>query len=703
MTAQVTYVNAPDGVAHTADTVRRMAALARKGAHTYPIRSLATKIVHDVPSKDIQGELAALYRWVRDNIRYRFDPLGLEWVQAPERTIKERAGDCDDIAVLLASLVQALGHKTRFQTVGASKKRQSHVYAQAWDRKQWVTLDPVLEPKQATTEPRADLGAFGRVAPGATRTYNDKGQPMAGVRTKSPSVTRLWQPTVFERSRFRRDKPNPIYRGHGSAGKTQLVRVSLWNNALDPFDLAGLDRDPDELGDLGFNFMKAIGSVAKVASAVGVPGAGTVAMAADIGGKLMPGKKKAAAPRAAVPVAARPAASPYAPSGGSSFGPPAQQVNLAPIVSAALQSSRDAIKALSAQNAQAINAITGMARGQVASAKPKKKKKAKPAKKRQRWDPVARRWVVYQERGTVGALTPRLHFTLGAQAPGVDLDAARALAVALVNSIKAKGRRYDQTIAAQFQRAAGIGVDGKYGGATAGAVRYFTGKKPPAPMVRPYVERRYTPPATVTREPTPAAAPPSAGYAPAPSAPRAPVQVSAGSRSTSAPIVISPQPLSRREMAANLVRMVQASIQATGKPPTGNVTGAVTYQRAAGIGADGKWGPQTRAAAARDLGVSESSLPRSAWDKKKPKKPKPAPAPRQQTAPTSAPTPSAPAVYDPVSSGTRDPGLPMFPGDTGPKPIDITTMKEPAEKKRDNTPIALLGLLWWQSRRKRAA
>ena len=116
-----------------------MAELAQKGQHTYEIRNLATRIVHNVPSKQVTQELFALYKWVRDYIRYRFDPVGLEWVQSPQRTVKERAGDCDDMAVLLAALAGSLGHRWEFMTVGPTPTVQKHTAVKVWNGKHWVT------------------------------------------------------------------------------------------------------------------------------------------------------------------------------------------------------------------------------------------------------------------------------------------------------------------------------------------------------------------------------------------------------------------------------------------------------------------------------------------------------------------------------------------------------------------------------------
>lgn len=188
--ATVTVTEHPPGLPHTAATIGKMGELARKGSHSYTIRNLATRITRDVPSKDVRGELGALYRFVRDNVRYRFDPLGLEWVQSPERTLRELAGDCDDMATLLAGLAGALGHPWQFRTVGPSPTAQKHVAVEVFDGDAWLSLDPVLEPKQSTTSARRDLGRFGARAPGHERIWSSKGSMLASP--VGPEGRLLW-------------------------------------------------------------------------------------------------------------------------------------------------------------------------------------------------------------------------------------------------------------------------------------------------------------------------------------------------------------------------------------------------------------------------------------------------------------------------------------------------------------------------------
>ncbi|MCY0868380.1 MAG: transglutaminase-like domain-containing protein [Desulfurococcus sp.] len=60
--------------------------------------------------------------WVAKNIRYVKDP-GFELFQKPSETLELKAGDCDDVAILLASMYQALGLQTKFIEVDTDGDR----------------------------------------------------------------------------------------------------------------------------------------------------------------------------------------------------------------------------------------------------------------------------------------------------------------------------------------------------------------------------------------------------------------------------------------------------------------------------------------------------------------------------------------------------------------------------------------------------
>lgn len=320
MTPRIEVHNYGEGLAHARGVVGRAAQLAKEDSSTYEIRSLATQITHGVPSKQTRRELEALYKWVRDNIRYRFDPVDVEWLQRPTRTVAERAGDCDDMATLLASFAQSLGHRVRWRVVGPRPGVPKHIASEAWVKHpgapsgEWVSLDPVLEPAQETTAPRADLGKFGQRAPGAEHIFSEGGVMLNGVVDSRGRELWQWVEWFHPPEKKAQIAPVPIdlrYRIAGQPSDPRRVfaayRAELQRNMQPGGTLAGPFYDPT----LGFGFLKILKPLAKVASVVGVPGAGAISAGLDIATSLTAKGKKAPAPGApampqAVPLNATP-------------------------------------------------------------------------------------------------------------------------------------------------------------------------------------------------------------------------------------------------------------------------------------------------------------------------------------------------------------------------------------------------------------
>lgn len=131
----------PSGVAGTLATLKIMWLLVRKGKVTLPVRQLAVRLTNGIQQKDFTGEVVALHRFVRDEIRYVKDIDGVETLHDAERILKYGAGDCDDKSILLASLLEAIGHRTRLVAVALKPGRYCHVFVETLIGRKWVPLE----------------------------------------------------------------------------------------------------------------------------------------------------------------------------------------------------------------------------------------------------------------------------------------------------------------------------------------------------------------------------------------------------------------------------------------------------------------------------------------------------------------------------------------------------------------------------------
>lgn len=121
----------PSGKAGTLTTLRKMSQVVKQYKKTLPIYLFSRNVVQDVLGKDFVGELRAVQEWVRENVRYTRDIRGVESIQTPVKTLEIRQGDCDDHSILVATILESLGHKTRFVAMGFAPGKFSHVFAQA--------------------------------------------------------------------------------------------------------------------------------------------------------------------------------------------------------------------------------------------------------------------------------------------------------------------------------------------------------------------------------------------------------------------------------------------------------------------------------------------------------------------------------------------------------------------------------------------
>jgi transglutaminase-like putative cysteine protease len=122
-----------------------MIAAATAASLTLPIRNLAEAIVADIPNKDYAGEIAAIQKYVRDNIRYTRDPVTTETLKTPEELLISRQGDCDDQATLVAAIAMTIGFPVRFIAIGYIPGEYEHVYAEVKLGTLWLSVE--------TTEP----------------------------------------------------------------------------------------------------------------------------------------------------------------------------------------------------------------------------------------------------------------------------------------------------------------------------------------------------------------------------------------------------------------------------------------------------------------------------------------------------------------------------------------------------------------------
>lgn len=120
-----------------------MRQLVRQYKSTLPIRTLALQIIDRVRGhKNFADQVRAVHNYVQSNIQYVKDVNGVETLATPIKTLEFRKGDCDDQATLLAALLEAIGHKTRFVAIRMKPFGPFvHVFTETKIGNRWIPLE----------------------------------------------------------------------------------------------------------------------------------------------------------------------------------------------------------------------------------------------------------------------------------------------------------------------------------------------------------------------------------------------------------------------------------------------------------------------------------------------------------------------------------------------------------------------------------
>ncbi len=112
------------------------------------VKRTADIIAEGCPSASRVCDAKGMFYFVKEKISYVNDPVDREYVKYPRETLFTGNGDCDDKAVLLSSLLEAVGIRTRLVFV------PRHVYVEAElpkalshykNKEGWVSLDATCE------------------------------------------------------------------------------------------------------------------------------------------------------------------------------------------------------------------------------------------------------------------------------------------------------------------------------------------------------------------------------------------------------------------------------------------------------------------------------------------------------------------------------------------------------------------------------
>lgn len=130
-----------EGLAGIEDTLQIMRLLVLRGRENPAVRERAAALVRGLPPYAYLAEADAIFRFVRDCIRYTGDIFDVETLQAPEYTLQIGIGDCDDKVILVCSLLQSINHPCKLVALGDQPGECGHVIAETKIGPHWLAME----------------------------------------------------------------------------------------------------------------------------------------------------------------------------------------------------------------------------------------------------------------------------------------------------------------------------------------------------------------------------------------------------------------------------------------------------------------------------------------------------------------------------------------------------------------------------------
>jgi hypothetical protein len=163
---KISEIEVSDGLAGNLQTIDVMKKVAQNRSGHPLIRKLALNIIQGIPSNHFADESLAIGDYVKNKVRYARDPLLIEYLQDPVDLVKQiqsggvAQGDCDDMALFIATLLLAVGHEPYFRAVRYTDPvgNYNHIYVVDYDRnghdgpRERIVLDAIIKDQPIGTE-----------------------------------------------------------------------------------------------------------------------------------------------------------------------------------------------------------------------------------------------------------------------------------------------------------------------------------------------------------------------------------------------------------------------------------------------------------------------------------------------------------------------------------------------------------------------
>lgn len=139
----------PQGDRGAYSTLRIMKRIVLEAMRDPTVLDSAKTVIRSAGGKNREEQARHIAGWISQSLRFVRDPYGIETIHTPRymldriKAVGMFEADCDDYAVLSASLAKAVGLRTKFVILGFLQKGApwSHVYTMAQTPRGWYPFD----------------------------------------------------------------------------------------------------------------------------------------------------------------------------------------------------------------------------------------------------------------------------------------------------------------------------------------------------------------------------------------------------------------------------------------------------------------------------------------------------------------------------------------------------------------------------------
>jgi hypothetical protein len=113
--------------ANVKDTIKAVKRIVK--THYLQVADLAKNLQSETDAQTFEN----IWNYVRENIQYKNDEPGKEQLRRPQRTLHDGIGDCDDMSILISSILMNLGYRHQLLvTAYKDKNTWQHIYPVAY-------------------------------------------------------------------------------------------------------------------------------------------------------------------------------------------------------------------------------------------------------------------------------------------------------------------------------------------------------------------------------------------------------------------------------------------------------------------------------------------------------------------------------------------------------------------------------------------